>query len=746
MNRCSDRHGFTLIEIAIVLIIIGILLGIGVALMGPLTKQAQFKRSRERVRACKEAIIGFVAASGELPTQAEFQNICNEKDAWGRSLVYIPDDSTVLYDGNNDRVDLTSISTCCASIPSDMAVNDMAHTGGTNNYKTEVAFIVLSTGENRTQNGSLQTGQSVNGTTYALYTINEYSNNYDDIVEYVTIYELRNTIKCEPLQIVTVTLPEAIEDSSYSANLKATGGCEPYTWNNSDCAGTASTLPPNLTISGSSIIGTPNMYNGPAGTLDNCSVTSSPFSIRVTDATGSCDNTTYTLTVRPQSLRILTSSLPDASINLPYNSNIIGNGGNINSYSFNITGLPTGLSYTTTDCNSDGFNECAQITGTPSGTCGDYQINVLLSDTCSSTSKTLSTHLYNPLSCTLTGTDNGDGTWTLNWTITGEGTINTINGLFSPQSGTCTNISTTTGSCITGTLTTDTTFTLRASDGCGDTVQCQYTALAGGGGGTGYTLTILKTGTGTGTVTSTDGLINCGPDCTETYPAPTSVTLNATADPGSTFIGWGGDCIACGSSLSCTIAVTTAKTCSAQFDTSGGGATDPCTGAHLDTSCDPSNPPTIGSQGTPGDTYPANKLNADNKNLYLSILCETGVCTGHTFDSFTLTCGGGPCVGVPNFRGIHYSIEEPIYSGNWIIQDAKAYDARRDCGRRGCPLPITTKTALNDRDAPITFTANQRLAVELKFQDPLPPGVYTFTLTFFEGNTPFEYTFTVSVP
>ena len=57
-----------------------------------------------------------------------------------------------------------------------------------------------------------------------------------------------------------------------------------------------------------------------------------------------------------------------------------------------------------------------------------------------------------------------------------------------------------------------------------------------------YDLTVSKAGAGSGTVTSTPGGISCGSDCTETYPAGTSVTLAAAPSPGSTFTGWSGAC------------------------------------------------------------------------------------------------------------------------------------------------------------------------------------------------------------
>ncbi|HEX2196514.1 MAG TPA: laminin B domain-containing protein [Actinomycetota bacterium] len=54
-------------------------------------------------------------------------------------------------------------------------------------------------------------------------------------------------------------------------------------------------------------------------------------------------------------------------------------------------------------------------------------------------------------------------------------------------------------------------------------------------------LTVVRGGTGTGDVTSAQG-IDCGSDCFENLPAGTLVTLTATPDPDSEFIGWSGPC------------------------------------------------------------------------------------------------------------------------------------------------------------------------------------------------------------
>ncbi len=55
------------------------------------------------------------------------------------------------------------------------------------------------------------------------------------------------------------------------------------------------------------------------------------------------------------------------------------------------------------------------------------------------------------------------------------------------------------------------------------------------------TLSVSVTGSGSGTVTSSPAGIDCGADCSESYPHKTVVDLIAAPDAGSTFTGWSGD-------------------------------------------------------------------------------------------------------------------------------------------------------------------------------------------------------------
>ena len=68
--------------------------------------------------------------------------------------------------------------------------------------------------------------------------------------------------------------------------------------------------------------------------------------------------------------------------------------------------------------------------------------------------------------------------------------------------------------------------------------EVEIQELYQGGSGILNNLVVNIAGTGSGTVTSSNGLINCGSDCTEQYDQGTSVTLTATPDAGSTFAYW----------------------------------------------------------------------------------------------------------------------------------------------------------------------------------------------------------------
>jgi regulation of enolase protein 1 (concanavalin A-like superfamily) len=82
-----------------------------------------------------------------------------------------------------------------------------------------------------------------------------------------------------------------------------------------------------------------------------------------------------------------------------------------------------------------------------------------------------------------------------------------------------------------------------------------------------YDLRVSLDGTGNGSVSSTPDGIACtadpASDCTKSFDLGTTVTLKATANPGSTFLGWGG---ACSGDGDCVVTMTENKVVTATFD------------------------------------------------------------------------------------------------------------------------------------------------------------------------------------
>ena len=66
-HQTSGQRGFTLIELSIVLLVVGLLLG---AVMMPLATQYRIRQTREaqqQIEVVRQALIGFAQSQGRLP-------------------------------------------------------------------------------------------------------------------------------------------------------------------------------------------------------------------------------------------------------------------------------------------------------------------------------------------------------------------------------------------------------------------------------------------------------------------------------------------------------------------------------------------------------------------------------------------------------------------------------------------------------------------------------------------------------
>ena len=101
---------------------------------------------------------------------------------------------------------------------------------------------------------------------------------------------------------------------------------------------------------------------------------------------------------------------------------------------------------------------------------------------------------------------------------------------------------------------------------CSGTGSCQVTMDAAKSVSATFTqqsfaLNVSKSGNGT--VTSNPAGIDCGVDCSETYPGGTPVTLSAVADAGWRFAGWSGE--GCSGTGTCQVSMTAVRNVTATF-------------------------------------------------------------------------------------------------------------------------------------------------------------------------------------
>ena len=216
----QKQKGFTLIELAIVMIIIGLLIGVGVSLLPGLINQQKYTQNQSLLNQNYNAINGYIIANGQLPLassdtngiSSQSQNIGYlpyvtigglQKDAYGNTFYYavnnrplnisingvpLPPNTSLINTQNN-------INNFCAVLyalnyyythnPPTLGASDVRTINGPNqtNY-TYDAFVLISSGANNKLD-SPNTITNSNG----IFASQQYplSQNYDDIVDSLSI-------------------------------------------------------------------------------------------------------------------------------------------------------------------------------------------------------------------------------------------------------------------------------------------------------------------------------------------------------------------------------------------------------------------------------------------------------------------------------------------------------------------------------------------------------------------------------
>ncbi len=163
------------------------------------------------------------------------------------------------------------------------------------------------------------------------------------------------------LAIITTALPEGEANQAYSASLSGSGGALPYRWT------VAPSLPANLSLD--------TATGAITGTPTTAATTTHTFTLRDSSAPSQTVQQTLSLTIRPAPavLAITTTSLPNGTVNQPYNRPVQASGGTL-PLTWNIvagTGtLPAGLNLNQTT---------GAISGTPT-TAGTSSFTVRVAD------------------------------------------------------------------------------------------------------------------------------------------------------------------------------------------------------------------------------------------------------------------------------------------------------------------------------------------------------------------------------
>jgi prepilin-type N-terminal cleavage/methylation domain-containing protein len=190
----SNNQGWTLVELALVLVIVGILVTMGAGMIGPLTKRVKMSETKEIINAAIDSVIGYAATNSRVPDTAQFPSVVrNQNDVYGQPIVYI-------YNNNL----ATSICDRTTTNISVRVCNDAACAVFTT--VNNVAFMVMSIGENINNQtaGSQAVAAPVIINTYpAGIAVDNYAGDfiratdaYDDIVKWVTLPELQTKASC----------------------------------------------------------------------------------------------------------------------------------------------------------------------------------------------------------------------------------------------------------------------------------------------------------------------------------------------------------------------------------------------------------------------------------------------------------------------------------------------------------------------------------------------------------------------
>lgn len=219
----KNISGFTLIELSIVLVIVGMLIGLGVNMIGPLTNFAKVRKTQEIMDADLQAVISWASSNARLPQLAEFRTsvASNQNDGWGQPFAFITDFDLTTTATKNAICGRNSTFLNISTIDPKVMVRN-------------VALVLLSHADNTDFSSKLNAGPITSASSTATGTFQTISATGPnaDLIRWVTLDELRSRIGCQgaQLKIVNNEVPFGNYSAPYSATIVPDGGTGSFEW------------------------------------------------------------------------------------------------------------------------------------------------------------------------------------------------------------------------------------------------------------------------------------------------------------------------------------------------------------------------------------------------------------------------------------------------------------------------------------------------------------------------------------
>lgn len=215
------KKAFTLVELSIVLVIIGLLVGGSFKVMKMMRERAKITEAKESVLAAKNAVLGYVMTYPNLPSDNEFQTDLSPIKNNQHPVFYVSDANLSIVNNDICAYNTTALKVVDNGVTPARTIND-------------VAFVVVHEGADY----NMQTALNGSNEVHIYGAVNQVDDNttpvnivdfYDDVVEWVTLAELQQNVDCSQNKLVIINdyaLPRDINSSSnyIGANIYADGG------------------------------------------------------------------------------------------------------------------------------------------------------------------------------------------------------------------------------------------------------------------------------------------------------------------------------------------------------------------------------------------------------------------------------------------------------------------------------------------------------------------------------------------